>query len=154
MTDSTAVPATLHPYVRSGVIAEARSAVDLLSDELERDAIDPQARSEAFEYFDATRALLDTIELALAPGQQWFTLDLRRSPQLVLDALRSIHRTEVQRLQNAAADRRHIPPGEVEALGDLVATVEQIVAPDATVERPSRAHRVVPRAVTRPRDAQ
>ena len=144
MTQTITIPAKVVPYLRSGLIAEHGSAVDLIVIQHEAERIDATAWNEAHQCLDAAWGLLDGIGVTATGVDVDVELDLAKAPLLVLDALIAIHRVEVVRVQDAATDGVRLAYQGIAALASFVDTVEQTLDPSGEV-RSERARRVVDR---------
>jgi hypothetical protein len=93
------VPATAVPYLRSGLLAEFGSAVDVLGATLAIGEVNPDRWRAGLAQLDSSRQLLEMVGVAAGSGELDVTLDdlAPRLARLVLDALRAIYDIEVQR---------------------------------------------------------
>lgn len=102
------VPATAVPYLRSGLLAEFGSAVDMLEATLAMDEVNPDSWRAGLAQFDSSRQLLEMVGVAAGSGEFDVSLDdlAPRLARLVLDALRAIYDIEVQRPSDDPAEGR------------------------------------------------
>lgn len=119
------VAAGLVPYLRGGVLAEFGSAIDLLSEQLERDRVDPQEFEDALRSLDVARAVLDAIGTTPRVAECDGVLDVGEAAFAALEALRLVRRTETWRLQDAAADGILLSLRALPALESLIAVIER-----------------------------
>lgn len=133
-TPSTiSVPATIIPYLRSGLIAEFGSAIDVLEAALAMDEVDAERWRTGLAQFDCSRELLETAGLSSGSGDFALTLELRpRSARLLLDALRAVYDVEVQRLANAATDGVTLPLREIPTLRNFILETERRLGKEAS----------------------
>ncbi len=121
---SVTVSGQLVPYLRAGLKREIGSRLAILQAEIETE-LDPKTYSAALERLQSATALFDLIGLEYRSDQPDLEVDLRRPAPLLLKALETQHRIEVQRLQDAAADGVHLPQCDVPELGALVLLIRQ-----------------------------
>jgi len=120
------VPAALIPYVRSGLIAEFGSALDVLEAALAMDEVDAERWRTGLAQFDCARELLDRVGVTAGSGDSDFYLELTsRSGRLLRDALRAIYNLEVQRLADAASDGVPLPLREIPTLHNFILEIER-----------------------------
>jgi hypothetical protein len=120
--------------VRGGLQSQMSARVDTLAVALEG-RIEALRYREALGGFDAARALLDTIGVSDEDAQVDVELDLSASGELILAALESQHRSEVARLQDAAAHGVQIPERDVPELGRLLTEVRRRVGVSEATRR-------------------
>jgi hypothetical protein len=120
------LPANLTPYVRSGLIAEFASALDILEDAMAGEA-DHERWRVGLAQLDCARELLGAVGVTAGSGD--FDIDLEvespRAARMLLDALRAVYNVEVERLADARNDRVHIPLREVPVLRNFIVDVER-----------------------------
>jgi hypothetical protein len=144
------VPATLIPYVRSGLIAEFGSALDVLETSLVMDEADAERWRTGLAQFDCARELLDRVGISAGTGDFDLYLQLTsRSGRLLLDALRAVYNTEVHRLANAATDHIALPLRELPTLRNFIVKTERQLGKTATRLEPllDSADKRTPRTV-------
>jgi hypothetical protein len=125
-TSTISVPASIVPYLRSGLIAEHGSALDVLDAALEGTEVDPTRWRIGLAQLDYSRELLDKI--GVSAGSADFGLNLELTPrlaQMFLDGLRAVYAIEVQRLADAAVDRVAVPSRAIPTLRDYIVDTEQ-----------------------------
>lgn len=144
MTETLTVPAPVVPYLRSGLVSEHGSALDLVMIQHERERIDEAAWNEAHQSMDAARGLLEGIGVAAPEVEVDVKVDLTEAPLLVLDALIAIQGVEVMRVQDAATDGVRPNCQGIAALASFLEAVERAVDPSGELRREG-AHRVVDR---------
>jgi hypothetical protein len=142
MTQTITIPANVVPYLRSGLVAEFGSALDLLVIQHEREPIAPVDWNEALQCMASVRPLLDVIGVAAPEVEADVELDLVEQPLLVLHALIAVHRVEVMRVQDAATDGVRLSHQDMAALTSLVDEVEQAVDPSGAVRQESASRMV------------
>jgi hypothetical protein len=121
------VPATLVPYVRSGLLAECGSAIDALEATLAVDEVDTDRWRTGLAQFDCARELIDRIGVTAGSSKCDYTLELTaaRSGRLLLDALRAVYDVEVQRLAHAAGDHVQLPLRALPTLRNFIVDTER-----------------------------
>ena len=120
-TKTITVPAALVPYLRSGLLAEYGSALDVLDPTIGVDVVDKERWRDGNAQLDCSRDLLNRIGVAPGPGSFDLNLELSTpAARMLLDAMRAIYDVEVQRLADAATDRVHLPLREVPTLRNFV----------------------------------
>ncbi len=121
---SVTIPGPLVPYLRAGLKREISSRLAILQGEIDTD-LDPETYSAALARLWPATAVFELIGLEDQSDQPDVEVDLSSSARLLLKALETQHRIEVQRLQDAAADGVHLPQREVPELGALVSLIRQ-----------------------------
>jgi hypothetical protein len=111
-------------YLRRELKQEQAAVVTILQVEYDT-VLDPETYRSTLERFDEGRSLFDAIGLTDEDKPADLELDLARWPQLVLKTVESVYDAEVRRLQDAAAEDRDLPMGDVPALGNLLAEVRE-----------------------------
>ena len=125
-TTTLTIPAPLVPYVRSGLIAEFGSGIDVLEATLAADVVNHEAWRAGLAQLDCARGLLGRIELAPRLTDRDVTLELSpASARMLLDSMRAIYDVEVQRLSEAASDCIHLPLRDVPTLRNFVVDAEK-----------------------------
>jgi len=130
-------------FLRSGVKEELAASLEMLAFEVDKN-IDPETYYGALARFDHARTLLDAIGVADEPAQPDVELDLARWPRLVLKALESQHDAELIRLEQAHAGGLDPSMSDIQALGYLVASIQEQVGTPPRI-RPSAPGRHLPR---------
>jgi len=121
---SVTIPGHLVPYLRVGLKREIGSRLAILQAEINTE-LDPETYNLALARLQCATALLDQIGLENRTDEPDAEVDLSSSSHLLLRALETQHRIEVQRLEDAAADGIHLPQRDVPELGALVSLVRQ-----------------------------
>jgi hypothetical protein len=152
-----AVPGRLVPYVRSRLIAEFGSAIDVLEDALVADVLNQERWRAGLAQLDCARDLLGRIGLAppVSGRDRDVTLEVSSAhARMLLDALRAIYDVEVNRLVDASTDRVHLPLRDLPKLRNFVVDVEKTLRraarrqeryPDAPDKRQPRSVRITTR---------
>lgn len=133
------VPSRLVPYIRSGLIAEFGSAIDVLEDALVADVVNQERWRAGVAQLDCARDLLGRIGLAppASGGDRDVTLELSSAPaRMLLDALRAIYDVEVRRLADASTDQAHLPLRDLPKLRNFVFDVEKTIRRTARRKEP------------------
>jgi hypothetical protein len=118
------VAGSLVRYLRREVKQEQAAVLTILQVEFDT-VLDPEIYRSALDRFDEGRSLFDAIGLTDEDEPADLELDLARWPRLVLKTVESVYDAEVRRLQDAAAEDRDLPMGDVPALGHLLAEVRE-----------------------------
>ncbi len=121
---SIIIPGPLVSYLRAGLKREISSRLAILQVEIDTE-LDPETYSAALARLWPATALFELIGLQDRSNQPDVEVDLGSSARLLLKALESQHRIEVQRLQDAVADGIQLPEGHVPVLGALVSLVRK-----------------------------
>lgn len=121
---SVTIPGKLVPYLRAGLKHEIGLRLVILQVEIETE-LDPETYYAALTRLQSAAALFDLIGLENRSDQPDVEVDLGSSARLLLKALETQHRIEVQRLQDAAADGVQLPQRDVPELGALVSLIRQ-----------------------------
>lgn len=125
-TSTISVPASIIPYLRSGLIAEHGSALDVLDASLEPTEVDHARWRTGLAQLDYSRELLDKIGVSAGSGDFDLSLELTpRLAQMFLDGLRAVYEIEVQRLADAATDHVHIPLRSIPTLRNYIIDTER-----------------------------
>jgi hypothetical protein len=125
-TTTISVPGIILPYVRSGLLAEIGSALDVLDLTLALDEVDVDKWKAGVAQFDDARELLDRIGVTVSSYDSNFLLELTpRLGRMLLDALRAVYDAEVQRLANAANDRVQLPLRAIPKLRSFIVDTER-----------------------------
>jgi hypothetical protein len=111
-------------YLRREVKQEQAAVVTILQVEFDT-VLDSETYRSALDRFDEGRSLFDAIGLTDEDEPADLELDLARWPRLVLKTVESAYYAEVRRLQDASAEDRDLPMGDVPALGNLLAEVRE-----------------------------
>jgi hypothetical protein len=121
------VPATALPYLRSGLLAEFGSAVDVLQVAIAMDEVDPERWRTGLAQFDTARQLLEMVGVATGSGDFDMSLDdlAPGLARMVLDALRAIYDIEVQCAANAAEERVQPSSRTIPTLRELIIRTER-----------------------------
>jgi hypothetical protein len=101
------------------------------------DEVDIDTWRAGLAQLDCARALLD--EIGVTAGSDAFDLNLELTPRLgrlLVDALRAVYDTEVQRLADAAADHVYIPLREIPTLRNFIVDTEQRLGRAAKALKP------------------
>jgi hypothetical protein len=120
------VPASLVPYVRTGLIAEFASATDVLGDAL-MDEADRERWNAGLTPLDCARELLSAVGICARAGECALILGVAspRLARMLLDALRAVCDVKIVGLGNTLADRVAIPVQEVPNLRSFIAGAER-----------------------------
>jgi hypothetical protein len=118
------IPGPLVIYLRAGLKREISSRLAILQGEIDTE-LDPETYSAALARLWPATALFELVGLVERPDQPEVEVDLGSSARLLLKALETQHRIEVQRLQDAVVDGIHLPEGDVPDLGALVILIRQ-----------------------------
>jgi hypothetical protein len=129
------LPAGLVSCLRGGVLAEFGSAVDLLSEQLECDRVDPREFEDALRSLDVARAVLDVIGTTPRVVEWDVVFEVGEAAFAALETLSLVRRTEPRRLQDAAADGILLPLRALPALETLIAAIERTAEHSARRER-------------------
>jgi hypothetical protein len=113
------IPASVVPYLRSGVKRELAEILSIMQVEV-GGALDPDVWRAALERLDQARALFEEIGLTDDPDQRELALGLLGAPRLLLRVLQSEHDLEVVRRQDAEHEGFDRPPGDLPELESLV----------------------------------
>lgn len=125
----TTVPGGMVPYVRSGLVAEFGSALDMLDCQTALRRIDRRAWELAWARLVDAHALLEELGVDDEPGGVAVKLNVGPgSARVLLDALRAIYEVEAGRLREAQAQRVHLASREVPVLRKFIIEAEQELA--------------------------
>jgi hypothetical protein len=131
------VPAAFMPYVRSSLIAEFGSAIDVLEATLAMDEVDAEKWRTGLAQLDCAREVLNRVGVSAGAGDRDVTLELTSRPaRLLLDALRAVYKVEVERLADAATHHVELPLREIPSLRNFVLETERRLEKTATRVEP------------------
>jgi hypothetical protein len=148
MTPSRArIAGSLVPYLRNGLKRELSTTLEILTIELDT-TLDPDTYNNALARFYDAQTLFEAVGMTEEPEPADLVLDIGRWGRLALRLLALEYDAELQRLQNATADRVELPLRDVPALRRLVADMrETLGAPP----KPDQAWRQIARRLKRSR---
>jgi hypothetical protein len=125
MTGAITVPAGLVQYLRRGLLFNLGLAAEQLSFLSMRAKVGDGDYRMALQALDVARLLLDKIGVSESGAQGDIEVDRAEDLVLVFKILKSQHLTQVQRLQDAAAEGLALPSDSIQALGMLVVALEE-----------------------------
>jgi hypothetical protein len=121
------VPGIVIPYLRSGLLAEFGTALDVLDDVVLMDEIDLQRWADGLAQLQRAQSLLETIGVAAGSDEFDISLDdlTPKLARLVRDALRAIYDVEVRRLADAAEERVQLPMRAIPTLRNFLVDTDR-----------------------------